>query len=193
MAEIKVVAVVDDNEYDLSNTDDTYTDSIVAPSRTTDVEVVATDEVGNVSTESRTLTVDQEWLPPKTDWTTSDYLNAIDYNRIINNLTHLNAMAMRLFNNVSSINMGDEKDYTSLIYAREMNTIEDALEQINADTYKFDIGEKQTYKANGNTPLNTEFNRIESSSLKLFDTMTSHKEALPRLAFRLGGQKGIRV
>lgn len=155
--------------------------------------VKATDELNNTSTDTISLMVDKEWSPPKIDWTSQDYLNAIDYNRIINNISHLNAMAARLFNNISILEMGDEKNYKSYIYAREVNNIEDSLETLNSETYSFDFGEKQTYRANGNTPDYNEINRIESTSLKLYDTMTAHKEALPRLTFTLGGQKGLKV
>lgn len=193
MAEIKVVAVVDGNNYDLQMEDGSYKDEIVAPQSSTSVVVQATDEAGNTSSQSTELIVDKEWLPPKTDWTAQDYFNAIDYNRLINNISHLNAMASRLFNGITLINMGEEKDYTSPIYASWINAIENALDTINTETYSFDFGESTEYKANGSTPLWSEFNRLESSMLKLYDTMKAHKEALPRLAFTLGGQKGLRV
>lgn len=133
------------------------------------------------------------WIEPKTDWAGTDYFNVDDYNRIIGNITHLKALADALFLKLTELSMGEEKTYLSLIYAREMNNIENSLEVLNLETYGFDIGEKTEYRANGNTPLYSEFNRIESAILLLYNTMTSHKEALPRLAFTLGGQKGLKV
>lgn len=136
------------------------------------------------------------WSKPKTDWKPTDYVvtsteNA--YNRIIGNISFLKALADEPFANLTEVDMGEEKTYLSMIYAREMNDIENALETLNLETYGFDIGEKQTFRANGSTPLWSEFNRIESAILLLYNTMMAHKEALPRLSFTLGSQKGIKV
>ena len=134
-----------------------------------------------------------EWLTPKTDWRESDYFNIEDYNRIIGNISYLKSLADELFVLQNSSSLGDEKGYASMIYASEMNNVEDALESLNLETYGFEIGEKQTFKANGSTLLWSEFNRIESAILLLYKTMKAHKDSLPRLAFSLGGQKGVRV
>lgn len=134
------------------------------------------------------------WIEPKTDWTLDDYFNIGDYNRIIGNLEYLKELGNELFYGIPDIeSLGDEKDYTSMIYAREINAIEDCLEKLNINTYDFGIGIKTTYYANQSTPLYSEFNRIESAILLLYNTMTAHKKALPRLSFRLGEQKGVRV
>lgn len=133
------------------------------------------------------------WIEPKTDWTSSDFFNAEDYNRIIGNINHLKTLAGDLFYGLSILSTSEEKTVMSLIYAREMNDIENALESLNMETYGLEIGDKQTFKANGSTPLWSEFNRIESAILLLYNTMVVHKDNLPRLAFRLGNQKGIRV
>lgn len=194
MAVVNVVAEVDGQEYSLSTTDNTsYEADISAPQETTDVSVTATDENGNTRTVTEELNVDYEWLPPKTDWEATDYFNYVDYNRIINNIRYLRNLANKLFLNMSKTSLGDEKTYLSLIYAREMNNIENTLETLNLETYGFDIGKTTEYKANGSTPLYSEFNRIESAILLLYNTMVAHKNALPRLAFTLGGQKGLKV
>ena len=133
------------------------------------------------------------WITPKTDWVSTDYFNIEDYNRIIGNISYLKDFAKAIFKSFDTLSMGEEKTYVSMIYAREMNAIESNLEIINANTYVFDIGDTQTFQANKSTPLWSEFNRIESACLLLYKTMTAHKNALPRLAFTLGGQKGIRV
>ena len=142
------------------------------------------------------------WVTPKTDWQvsydengnyTGDYFNIEDYNRIIGNLTYLKALADTLFLPFTTADMGSEKTYSSMIYASEINMIEDNLEAINQNTYGLDIGSKVTYQVNKGTPLWSELNRIESACLLLYKTLTAHKNALPRFAFTLGGQKGIRV
>lgn len=133
------------------------------------------------------------WIEPKTDWVASDYFNIEDYNRIIGNITHLKALADDLFLNLTVLSLGKEKTYLSLIYAKEINTIENSLEILNLETFNLNIGKKTEYRANERTPLYSEFNRIESAILLLYKTIASHKEALPRLAFRLGSQKGLKV
>lgn len=142
------------------------------------------------------------WVTPKTDWQvsydengnyTGDYFNIEDYNRIIGNLNYLKELASTLFPAISVADMGTEKTYESMIYASEMNVIEDNLEAINQNTYSLDIGSKVTYQVNKGTPLWSELNRIENACLLLYKTLTAHKNALPRFAFTLGGQKGIRV
>ena len=86
-----------------------------------------------------------------------------------------------------------EKNCLSLIYAREINNIEKSLETLNVKTYKLNIGETKEYLPNTRTIDFVELNRLESATLLLYRTMVAHKNALPRLAFTLGGQKGIRV
>ena len=134
-----------------------------------------------------------EWITPKTDWTSDSYFNAEDYNRIIGNITYLKAYLDSLFLGLTNISTMEEKNAKSLIYAREINVIETALEQLNLETYKFDIGETKEYMANTRTLDFVELNRIESAILLLYKTMVAQKEALPRFTFKLGNRKGIRV
>ena len=134
-----------------------------------------------------------DWIEPKTDWTSNDYVNTVDYNRIIGNIAYLKAYLDSLFLNLTNVSLGEEKAEESLIYAREINAIEVALETLNLETYKFNIGETKEYMANRRTLDFNELNRIESAILMLNKTMVVHKESLPRLAFTLGSQKGFKV
>lgn len=133
------------------------------------------------------------WIEPKTDWTENDYFNASDYNRIIGNISYLKAYLDGLFLDLTNVSLGAKKTYTSLFYAREMNDIEQTLERLNSETYGLDVGETQTYKPNKPTPLWSEYNRLESAILLLYNTSVAHKENLTRLSYTLGNQKGIRV
>lgn len=133
------------------------------------------------------------WIEPKIDWVFSDYFNAEDYNRIIGNIAYLRAYLDDLYSQLTEVSLGEEKTFESLIYAREINAIETALETLNLETYGFDIGETKEYLPNTRTLDFVELNRIESAILLLYKTMTAHKEALPKLAFTLGGQKGFKV
>lgn len=193
MTNVKVTVNVGGADYELANSNNLFQREIAAPGKTENLLVTAIDESGNVSRSNATLEVFPEWLPPKIDWGANDFFNAKDYNRIIGNMKYLKIYLDNLFFNITEVAMGDSKTYESLIYAREMNAIENTLEKLNLETYKFDIGETKEYKANGATPLWSEFNRIESAMLLLYKTMVVHREALPKLNFKLGRRKGIKV
>ena len=134
-----------------------------------------------------------EWTEPKTDWTTEDAFDYVSYNRVTGNILFLKQYADKLFGNVTDFPIETGKENISLIYARHMNDIEEGLEKLNIQTYGFDVGDKKTYKANGNVPDSTEYNRIESACLKLYNEMKVHEANLYKLDFTLGNQKGFRV
>lgn len=134
-----------------------------------------------------------EWIEPKTDWTSEDAFDYVAYNRVTGNITYLKAFADDLWARLTELSLETEKTNLSLIYARHMNAIEDGLDLLNAETYGKSIGEKKTYKPNGNVPTYEEYNRIERACLVLYNELTVHKANLSRLAFTLGNQKGIRV
>ena len=134
-----------------------------------------------------------EWIEPKTDWTSESYFNAYDYNRITSNITYLYGLLSTLFLGVDSSVIGEEKNVYSLIYAREINEIEEKLSELNNLTYNLNIGQKMEYMDNGRTMDYNELNRIEKACLKIYKTMVSHKDSLKRLSFVLGGQKGFKV
>ena len=133
------------------------------------------------------------WIEPKTDWTANDAFDYVVYNRVTGNINHLKAFADTLFAQLTELLLETEKDNLSRIYARHMNDIENSLELLNAETYDLKIGEAKAYKPNGNVPTYEDYNRIESACLRLYNELTVHKANLPRLAFTLGNQKGIRV
>lgn len=134
-----------------------------------------------------------EWIEPKTDWTSESYFNADDYNRITSNITYLYGLLSTLFLGVDSSIIGEEKNVYSLIYAREINEIEEKLSELNSLTYNLNIGQQMEYMDNGRTMDYNELNRIEEACLKIYKTMVSHKGSLKRLSFVLGGQKGFKV
>lgn len=140
-----------------------------------------------------------EWTPPKIDWSgnmngstyTGDYFNYTDYNRIRNNLIFLIGYASSMYN-VTQFQFGEEKTETDLIFSDEFNSFENALSSINSETYNYSY-QKKEYFENGYTPNFDDLNRIEGLMLKIYKTLVAQKEAQRRLAFTLGGQKGIKV
>lgn len=137
------------------------------------------------------------WTEPKTDWVSTDYFNADDYNRIKNNLEYLSDYAEELFSSFSGItDMGDDKatDGTDLVYASELNLFATNLNVINDATYSFDIDDVVTFEANALTTGILNFLIvIESYSLLIYETLIAQKSAKERLAFTLGGQKGVKT
>ena len=134
------------------------------------------------------------WITPKTDWVATDYFNVDDYNRIVGNINYLKELAATVIKDITIDSMTADKGYTSIMYAADMNAIENSLATINENTYDFDFGESQSYTANGATPLYDEFNRIESATLKLYNTLQAEIKGLPRLAIVLGRkQLGMRL
>lgn len=133
------------------------------------------------------------WIESKTDWSTDDYFNAEDYNRIVGNLMYLKMFARKLFGKNVPFEIPLSKGTSDMFYADEMNGIENLVEAINSSSYAFNFGEKTIYTDNGNVPIADEYNRLESAILKLYETMQVHEESLPKLAITLGNEKGIRV
>ena len=134
------------------------------------------------------------WVAPKTDWTSSDRFNISDYNRIRGNLEYLHDYVEKLYTFFSMEDLGvDKQSYADYFYAREFNGFEKALEQINSTAYTQDIGTKQTFSDNGVFIDWNELNRLESATLKIYNLLERQENALPRMAFRLGNGKGVRI
>lgn len=131
------------------------------------------------------------WVEPKTDWASTDYFNVDDYARIVGNLKHLKTLLETMYAPIAAINLADTKGYNSFLYASEMNTIESLIEEINV--YGFDIGNSQTFVQNGHTPDFNEWNRIESATLKIKQTLQAQRDRIPVLEFTLGQYGDIQV
>lgn len=129
------------------------------------------------------------WQEAKTDWVSTDCFNIEDYNRIIGNIAVLKNMAAMLYADFDTADMGDEKTYSDYIYADEINTIEQNLTTICANTYPFVIGEQRTYYPNQPAADYREFNRIESACLLIYNNLSGQAEGKPRLAIHLGRPK----
>lgn len=136
-----------------------------------------------------------EWIAPKTDWEPGPEhrMNAVDYNRIKNNLYVLNNLVNEVYCPLEIQDMGDDKNFTSWFYAREFNLFEKNLEAINRTVFGENIGETKTFFPNGPFIDYVELNRLEDAMLSFFVRATEQKKILPRLAFRLGGAKGVKI
>lgn len=134
-----------------------------------------------------------EWITPKTDWGAEHRLNAVDYNRIKNNLYVLNDLVNEIYCPLELADMGADKDFESWFYAREFNLFEKNLETINRAVFGENIGETKTFFPNGPFIDYVELNRLEDAMLSFCIKGTEQKKLLPRLSFRLGDMKGVRT
>lgn len=134
------------------------------------------------------------WVTPKTNWVATDYFNIADYQRIVGNIEHLKNLVNTIFEDQITLgSIAATKTYTSMIYADEINVIEKNLEKLNLGTYDFDIGNTLTYYVNDFTIDYNELNRIESATLKLYETAYAQRQLRRHLAFRLGSGKQLNV
>lgn len=116
------------------------------------------------------------WIEPKTDWVDTDFFNYSDYNRIVGNISEIKSLLHDMFPDFGFGVMNYPKDYTSMFYASEMNTIENNLHALNSNSYELNIGNKQSYKINGATPDYEEWNRIENALLTLHEKIVAQLE-----------------
>lgn len=130
------------------------------------------------------------WITPKTDWTGENYFNAVDFNRIKNNLIYLKDFANRMYDDFDITHVSDDKTYSDYFYAAEINTIEDNLEKINKLTFGFNYGEKPVYRDNGSIMTYEELNRLEKAMLDLYEKLENQSDGMRRLTFNLGKRGG---
>lgn len=139
------------------------------------------------------------WQTPKTDWYGAvednvyigDRFNYTDYNRIKNNLVYLRELAIKMYDEFSINDVGNDKTVAEYFYADEINQMEENLETINSNTLKREYGSAPTYVDNGNTPDYVELNRLESSILDLYDRLTNQSEGRRTFEWNFGVKGGL--
>lgn len=140
------------------------------------------------------------WKTPKTDWYgetdengvySGDRFNAVDFNRIKNNLDYLRELAITLYTEFSIVSLGSDRTPADYFYADEINQLEDNLKTINAKTLKRPYGTPPVYIANGKTMDFTELNRLESAILDLYDRLTNESEGRRMFQWNFGMKGGL--
>lgn len=139
------------------------------------------------------------WQTPKTDWYgeviegvyVGDHFNAVDYNRIKNNLIYLRDLAITVYESFNIETVSNDKTTADFFYADEINAMERNLDTINNNTLKRNYGTRVTFSANGNTPVYTELNRLESAILDLYDRLSNQSEGRRTLTFNFGMKGGL--
>lgn len=139
------------------------------------------------------------WQTPKTDWhgaTDSmgnyigDRFNAVDFNRIKNNLTYLRELAFSIYTEFSIVPLGTDRTPADYFYADEINQLEENLKIINSNTLKRSYGTAPTYVANGNVMDFKELNRLEGAILDLYDRLTNESEGRRMFMWNFGMKGG---
>lgn len=130
------------------------------------------------------------WITPKTDWVSTDYFNAVDYNRIKNNLAQLSGMVGSLYVDVDfDGEILQDATFIDRPSAYKLNQIELRLDSI-ADLVGADYGDSVTFSDFGLSIRYDELNRIESASLDLYNMIKNQLSSLPMLSFTLGLNAG---
>ena len=198
MAVTRVNATLDKNTEELKRMEteqDRYSGSVLAPKThgIYDVVISAYDDAVNVALASTPVDVTR-WHTPKVNWQPTDPVNYTDYNRIKNNLEYLHERGCILFHVFDIRDMGDNKEgYTDYTYADEWNLLEENLDIINQNTFTRDYGKRQFFFDNNPFIMWDELNRLENAILTIRMIMDSHESGLPKLSFRLGNYKGVKV
>ena len=139
------------------------------------------------------------WITPKTDWKgdtatdgtyTGDRFNAVDFNRIKNNLEYLRELAIELYKEFGMNTLGADRTPSDYFYADEINQLEENLTIINRNTLKRSYGTAPTYVENGNTMDFTELNRLEGAILDLYGRLTNESEGRRMFTWNFGMKGG---
>jgi hypothetical protein len=139
------------------------------------------------------------WETPKTNWYgytdeqgvyTGDRFNAVDFNRIKNNLEYLREFSVQVYEDYFITSVGEDKTYEDYFYADEINQLEENLNTINNNTIKRPYGRAPWYTANGKTMDFTELNRIEGAILDLYNRLHNEFEGRRMLTWNFGMRGG---
>ena len=139
------------------------------------------------------------WIAPKTDWkgntdTDGNYIgdrfNAVDFNRIKNNLDYLRDLAIKLYDEFTINVLGSDRTPADYFYADEINQLEENLTTINNKTLKRSYGTAPTYVDNGRTMDFMELNRLESAMLDLYDRLINESEGRRMFKWNFGIKGG---
>ena len=138
------------------------------------------------------------WQTPKTNWHgatdsegnyTGDRFNAVDFNRIKNNLSYLRDLASRLYDEFSIVSLGKDRTPKDYFYADEINQLEKSFDTINSYSLKWSYGIAPVYVDNGNTMDYAELNRLEGAILDLYNKLTNQYNGRRNLTFMFGAKE----
>ena len=140
------------------------------------------------------------WETPKTDWYgvtnsdgtySGDRFNAVDFNRIKNNLDYLRELAVTLYKEFSIVSLGEDRTPADYFYADEINQLEENLNTVNNRTLKRSYGNARKYMDNGYTMTFAELNRLEGAILDLYNRLNHQAINRRTLVWNFGTKGGL--
>lgn len=140
------------------------------------------------------------WETPKTDWHyeldsdglyIGDRFNAVDFNRIKNNLEYLRGLAIKMYDDFTINALGADRTPQDYFYADEINQLEENLNIINGNSIKRSYGTAPSYAANGKVMDFTELNRLEGAMLDLYDRLTNQNDGRRTFTWNFGMKGGL--
>lgn len=139
------------------------------------------------------------WVTPKTDWHyeldsdglyIGDRFNAVDFNRIKNNLEYLRGLAIKMYDEFTILALGTDRTPNDYFYADEINQLEENLNAINSNSIKGAYGTAPSYTANGNVMDFAELNRLEGAILDLYDKLSNQNDGRRAFTWNFGMKGG---
>lgn len=139
------------------------------------------------------------WQTPKTDWSgevvdgvyVGDRFNAVDFNRIKNNLVYLRELAVKMYDEFTIQSLGTDRTPADYFYADEINKMEQNLVTINNNSLKRSYGSSPVYADNGNAMDFKELNRLEGAILDLYEKLTNEHDGRRTLTWNFGMKGGL--
>lgn len=139
------------------------------------------------------------WSTPKTDWSgevvdgvyVGDRFNAVDFNRIKNNLVYLRELAVKMYDEFTIQSLGTDRTPADYFYADEINKMEQNLVTINNNSLKRSYGSSPVYADNGNAMDFKELNRLEGAILDLYEKLTNEHDGRRTLTWNFGMKGGL--
>ena len=139
------------------------------------------------------------WSTPKTDWSgefvdgvyVGDRFNAVDFNRIKNNLVYLRELAVKMYDEFTIQSLGTDRTPADYFYADEINKMEQNLVTINNNSLKRSYGSSPVYADNSNVMDFKELNRLEGAILDLYEKLTNEHDGRRTLTWNFGMKGGL--
>ena len=141
-----------------------------------------------------------EWITPKTDWYgetneegiySGDRFNALDFNRIKNNLQYLRDFSISMYDEYTINDLGVDRTAGEYFYADEIMRLEENLVTIVTNTKNKSYGTPPVYVANGIIMDFVELNRLESAILDLYNKLQNQSEGRRCFTWNFGRRGGI--
>lgn len=121
-----------------------------------------------------------EWIPPKIDWTTQDYYNFEDLNRVENNTMVVKDLVevLRGEVNLGEINIG--RDMKSIPFVDILNRVEGNINILGSKLYKPKGWMPPKLEWDYNQPFSYEdANRLERNLLLLYNYAKANVDKIP--------------